>query len=275
LLALLAAVIVGSQMWVRGEAREIRHELLSQPRPDLSALADRYQQAARVSLPGSGLAVVRDELHEALSTASNRILHSYHGDDPSTTERDWQEASEELRAASELDWRDSKSRARLYYCRAHLDRIAAQALRAKGQRLEATTKSREALAGFQEAARRDTAWPDPYLGVARVYAYDLFDLDKLQEALGELGRRGYPLGRREKAMLADGFRMRGRDFAARAVKARGQEEEQELLEQAKSDFEQAVEFYDEIPTYANVPANRADAQRQLDQMDARREEIFG
>jgi eukaryotic-like serine/threonine-protein kinase len=271
----LLAVLVGtSQAWVRGEARDLRAELLADGHPDLMLLAERYRQAARIALPGSGLGTVREELHDRLTREANRILDSYHGDDPTTGERGWRQAADYLRAAVEVDWRDRASRARLDYARAHLARIESQALRAKGQRQEAAERSKEALTGFREAAQRDRDWPDPYLGIARIYAYDLFDLDKLQEALGELGRRGYKLGRREKAMLADGFRMRGRQFQAQAERARGKEEEGELLEQAKADFEQAIAFYDEIPTFGDVAANRADVQQRLDGILARRWEIY-
>ncbi len=62
------------------------------------------------------------------------------------------------------------------------------------------------------------------MGLARIYAYDRFDLEELEKALGEMYRRGYRLGRREKAMLADGYRMRGRELLARAQKTEDSDE---------------------------------------------------
>jgi hypothetical protein len=43
------------------------------------------------------------------------------------------------------------------------------------------------------------------LGLARVYVYGLKDIDKAYAVLQEAERRGYKLGNREKAQLADGY----------------------------------------------------------------------
>ena len=50
--------------------------------------------------------------------------------------------------------------------------------------------------------------PDPQLGLARLYVYGLKDIDKADAALQQAERRGHPLGNREKAQLADGYRQR-------------------------------------------------------------------
>jgi tetratricopeptide (TPR) repeat protein len=207
-----------------------------------------------------------------LTTSAQRILDDYHGDSPKTTERGWQTAHHYLEAALELDY-DKETRARMLYAKAHLDRIESQSLRAKGQRDEARNKVEDAIAGFRDAARRDPAWPDPYLGLARVYAYESFDLDALQKALGELGRRGYPLGRREKAMLADGFRMKGLEFHNRSQKTREIDDEVMLLERARDHYVQAINFYDEIPSYADARKNRAETEKQLATVERRLDAI--
>ncbi|HEX7183179.1 MAG TPA: protein kinase [Thermoanaerobaculia bacterium] len=270
-LVLLGAVL-GSQFWVRGEAREIQRALVSDPDPDLDAVLARYENAARFALPMSGLGEVKEELRTMLTASADRILDAYRGDSPKTTERGWQKAHHYLEAALDLDY-DKETRARMLYAKAHLDRIEAQSLRAKGQRDEARNKIDDAVAGFRDAARRDPAWPDPYLGLARVYAYESFDLDALQKALGELGRRGYPLGRREKAMLADGFRMKGLEFHSRAQKTREVDDEVMLLERARDHYIQAINFYDEIPSYADARKNRAETERQLATVERRLDAI--
>lgn len=268
----LVGAMLGSQMWVRGEAEAIQRALVRDPEPDLDAILARYEKAARFALPMSGLGEVKEELRTMLVASAERILDDYRGDSPKTTERGWQRAHHYLEAALDLDY-DRETRARMLYAEAHLDRIESQTLRARGQRDEARSKVEDAVAGFRDAARRDPNWPDPYLGLARVYAYESFDLDNLQKALGELGRRGYPLGRREKAMLADGFRMKGLEFHNRAQKTREVDDEVMLLERARDHYIQAINFYDEIPSYADARKNRNETERKLADVERRLDAI--
>ena len=139
-------------------------------------------------------------------------------------------------------------------------------LRAQGNRQKAAETSKAAVAEFQEAAKNDPGWADPYLGLARIYAYDLFDLDALQKNLGEAGQRGYRIGKRETAMLADGFRMQGLGFEARAQRA-DEDVRAALLKQARAYFQQAVRYYDQIGDYGDSGTNRDEAQSHLEAID--------
>ena len=266
LLTLLAVVVV--QLWAYGQARRIRREM-AEVHPDLQALALQYSDAAQWSFFSPDLFGVGDELLSSLIAAADRIFDSYHGDDPTTTQRGWQTAYDDLHAAAQIAPRDKRIRARMLYARGHLDRIASLALRNQGDRKGSLAASKEAASEFQEAGRWDPTWPDPFLGLARIYAYDQFDLDALQKTMGELGRRGYHLGRRETAMLADGFRMQGLELETRAQRARGTEAEVELLKQSQTDLEQAVRFYGDIAGYAYAASNRGEAQAHLTAIDQR------
>lgn len=252
-----------SQIWAHREMEEIRHDLVTQQNPDLPAITERYRRANRLSLLGPLASETRTELRQAILAAGDRILASYHGNNPTTTEKGWLKAEEYLRTALDIDY-DRETRAKLTYARAHLTRIEAQTLKNRGEKDQAAERVRDSIAQFRDAARRAPDWPDPYLGLARIYAYEQFDLDELQKALGELARRGYRLGRREKAMLADGYRMRGQEFLAQALKADGPENQLRLLEMAKDHLSQSVAYYSEIPGFANVAANRAAAESSLD-----------
>jgi serine/threonine protein kinase len=269
--ALLLIVFGGTQVYVRGEAREIQRELVN-PNPDLDALLARYQEVSVWDPLGIGLSSVRDELHDAFVRSADQIIGSYHGDNPRTTERGWLRARDYLRASLDIRY-DREARARMIYAQAQLDRIAAQSLRAQGKSEEAREKSDAAISGFRDAARRDREWPDPYLGLARIYAYDRFNLEELQKALGELGKRGYPMGRREKAMLADGFRMRGEELHERAKKATEVDDEITWLDMASNHLRQAVDLYNEIPSYAKVQDNRGKAVRRLVEIERRLDAI--
>jgi hypothetical protein len=265
-LFLLAVGVV--QLWAWDQAKLIRRDL-AVPHPDLQSIAQRYSSVARWSFLSPDLYGLGGDLLGSLSGAAGRILDSYHGDDPTTTQRGWQTAYDDLRAAAQIAPRDRKVRARMLYARAHLDRIESITLRNQGDRKKALAATKEAAAEFREAARWDPKWPDPYLGLARIAAYDLFDLEALQVALGDLGRLGYPIGHRETAMLADGFRMQGLGLEARAQKARGTPGEAALLTQARADLQQAVRYYDEIPGYADSAANRAEVEQHLQAIEAR------
>jgi serine/threonine-protein kinase len=265
-LFLLAVGVV--QLWAWDQAKLIRRDL-AVPHPDLQSIAQRYSSVARWSFLSPDLYGLGGDLLGSLSGAAGRILDSYHGDDPTTTQRGWQTAYDDLRAAAQIAPRDRKVRARMLYARAHLDRIESITLRNQGDRKKALAATKEAAAEFREAARWDPKWPDPYLGLARIAAYDLFDLEALQVALGDLGRLGYPIGHRETAMLADGFRMQGLGLEARAQKARGTPGEEALLTQARADLQQAVRYYDQIPGYADSAANRAEVEQHLQAIEAR------
>ncbi|MFL6290399.1 MAG: hypothetical protein ACJ759_05845, partial [Thermoanaerobaculia bacterium] len=273
-----------SQVWIRGEAKDLQRALVTDTDPDLLAILADYRKISWLGMFNPTMGRVRDELREALVTSADRILEGYHGDFPSTRERGWRAANDYLRGAVELNYLDRKVRAKMYYTKAHLDRIESQTLKQKGDRETANQKVDAAISGFREAARRDKDWPDPYLGLARVYAYERPDLDQLQKALVELEKRGYHLGKRERTMEGDGYRMRAEELWARAQRARGTEGEAELLEKTRDNLLQAINFYDDAIGYADVKTNRARAHDRLDQVQTRLrvletpgflEELFG
>ena len=272
---LLAAVAgLASQIWVRGEASGIRHDLATEASPDLDALWSRYHRIAPFGLPGSsGLSDVRQDLKEALVKSADRILATYRGDSPSTTKPGWQKAHDRLKEAVDVDYSDKSARAKMLYTQGHLDRIDSQGLRAEGKRKEAQDKLQDAVYELEEAAKLAPEWPDPFLGLARVYSYEQSNLPKLEEVLNQLSRRNYPWGRREKAMLADAHRLQGQQLQAQAVAAQGTEPERDLLDKAKDHYTQAVDLYREITPYAEAKANRAAVEAQLELIDDRLTEL--
>jgi serine/threonine protein kinase len=274
LVALLAGCLLfAAQIWVRSEAAEMRHDLATQTAPDLDTLATRYRKLAPFSLPGSGLGDVREELRSALLKSADHVLDAYRGDDPSSTVKSWQKAHDRLQTAVDLDYRDRPTRAKLLLAQGHLDRIEAQNLRARGQKSEARQKVRDAIDEFQDAAKLAPDWPDPYLGLAHVYAYEQFDLKQLEAALAELERRGYPSGRREKAVLADGNRIQAEQILLQAQAAKGSEQETDLLEKSRDTFTEAIGLYRDADGFGNAKANMAAAAEELRGVLARLEEL--
>jgi serine/threonine protein kinase len=286
-LALAGALLIAfgvSQFWIQGQAEELQRALVTDTDPDLLAVLENYRKISWLGMFNPSMGRVRDELREALVTSADRLIEGYHGNFPSTRERGWQKAYDYLKGAAELNYLDRKVRAKMHYTKAHLDRIESQTLKQRGDRAAASQKVDAAISGFREAAQRDKDWPDPYLGLARVYAYEKPDLDQLQKALVELEKRGYHLDKRERTMEGDGYRMRAEDLWARAQKARGTDGETELLEKTRDNLLQAINFYDDAAGYADVKTNRAKAHDRLDQVQTRLrvmetpgflEEIFG
>jgi serine/threonine protein kinase len=274
LLFLLAgSFLLASQVWVRSEAQALTHELATQTAPDLDSVWDRYRKLAPFSLPGSGLGDVRDELRTALVKSADRTLEAYHGDDPVSTLKGWQKAHDRLQEAVDLNYRDRSVRAKMLYAQGHLDRIAAQKARSGGQADAAKQKVRDAVDEYQDAAKLVPDWPDPYLGLSHVYAYEAPDLKQLEASLNELERRGYPQGRREKAMLADGYRAQAEQILSQARAAQGTDRETGLLEQSRDTFTQAIGLYRDAGGFANAKGNMAAAAQELRGVLARLEEL--
>ncbi|HEY4588088.1 MAG TPA: serine/threonine-protein kinase [Thermoanaerobaculia bacterium] len=273
LFLLIGSFLLASQVWVHSEAQAMAHDLATQTAPDLDSLWDRYRKLAPFSLPGSGLSDVRDELFTALVKSADRTLNAYHGDDPISTLKGWQKAHDRLQAAVDLNYRDRSARAKMLYAQGHLDRIAAQKAHSAGQGDEARQKVRDAVDEYQDAAKLVPDWPDPYLGLAHVYAYEQPDLKQLEGAINELERRNYPPGRREKAMLADGYRAQAEQVFAQARAAQGTDQEQELLERSRDTFTQAIGLYREAGNFADARANMANAAQELKGILSRLEQL--
>ncbi len=66
-----------------------------------------------------------------------------------------------------------------------------------------------AVGKFEDAAKLAPDSADPFLGLARIYLYDLHEYEKGVEMLGNASSRGHPVGPREKEQLADALRERG------------------------------------------------------------------
>lgn len=273
LLLLIGSFLLASQVWVRSEAQAMGRELATQTAPDVDSLWTRYRKLAPFSLPGSGLGDVRDELFTALVRSADRTLNAYHGDDPVSTVKGWQKAHDHLQAAVDLNYRDRSARAKMLYAQGHLDRIAAQKARSAGQADEVKRKVRDAVDEYQDAAKLAPGWPDPYLGLAHVYAYEAPDLKQLEGAINELEHRGYAPGRREKAMLADGYRTQAEQVFAQARAAQGTDQEKELLERSRDTFTQAVNLYREAGNFADAKTNMATAAQELRGILSRLEEL--
>jgi hypothetical protein len=270
-LVLIAAITLAlvSQVTVRSLAREVVRQVTAEAPADLDAAWERYRLAARFTLFDFGLGEAKRTLHSAALNAAERILDSYRQDRPTTRQADWRRAHGHLQRAAYLHSGDPSTQARLIYVQAQLDRIDAGTLRDQKQAEAADRKLNEAISGLGEAGRLAPDFPDPFLGLARIYAYQRFDFEALEEALDEAARRGYAPRDREKAQRADGHFTEGRRLYRRAREVIGEALQCALLEEAADHLDAAAAGYEEILDYGKSRANRSDAWRLIGGIEER------
>lgn len=262
---LLMALWGASEVFALLQARSLRREL-AEANPDLTALWKRYQNADRWSLPGLGLKPAGTELRTALLQEADSIFQVYHREDlPSSR---WAEAGDLIKKAVEIEAGDAHSQARLLYAQAQLDRTeVTKKIAETRQRQEEFEK----IAGtFEEAAKLDPAWPDPYLGLVALYASPLRDLDRLRSALTEMKRRGLSPGPRSQELLAYACLRTAEDLMSEAAgDAYRTSSEQKLLREARKLLREAVSLYEDLPSSVKARERRDQAKTHLDRIAAR------
>lgn len=231
----------------------------------------RYQKLAnRVHLPATLWGAQGAMKKRLVAAADETILEYRDNDAPLIYAPQWAQARNLLGRALEVDPGDSAVKGRLRLCEAHLDRIAAGSV--KG--LVRQKKLNSALAKFQESADLLRRWPDPYLGLARLYVYDLNDVEKAEEALNKAADYGHPAGKRERTQLADGYRRRA-DRIWRDSRALRQMPDQErgYLDQAKQDYVHAQSLYEKAGLFGDAARNELQAMQGQQRVEQRLSEL--
>jgi tetratricopeptide (TPR) repeat protein len=159
--------------------------------------------------------------------------------------------------------------AALRYCEGHLHRIDGEAAKQRNEDAEAQRELSESVALFREAAEIRSDWPDPFLGLARVFIYGLDDVDRGANALEQAQQRGYTLTERETSLLADGYRARGTSFVRIARKLEGMPQEGDYLAKALEAYQRALELYVQSNTLPKITENIRGTQRQHDETQHR------
>ncbi len=227
----------------------------------------RYQSLeARMHIPGL-LWPARSSLKKHLVAAADTVIQDYRNSDaPSIVFNQWVEARNDANRALQVDPNDNDVRGRLLVCQGQIDRINAGGL--KGDARQKRLNS--AVAHFEQAANLLRHSPDPYLGLARIYSYDLMDMEKAEEAIRKAADNGHPIGNRETAELADGYRRRAdriwhdsRSFAG------SPEREQEFLDKARADYVHAEDLYQKSGAFGDSARNEMVALRGQQKVDER------
>jgi nucleotide-binding universal stress UspA family protein len=272
-LAFLVVLIIVAwrEMHALNAASALRATLPLKERGDMDAVWSQFQQIGDGSPLGIGVSGLREPLKDRLVDFADRIIDGYRSEVATIRERDWEEARRYLARALSAAGEDRRIRARLRYTEGHLHRINGDARPRAPQ--EARAYFNDAVVAFQDAARLNSRWSDPHLGLARVYFYGLEDLEKGIEALAAAERAGFKIGTREIAQKADAYRARADRLWREAVSVHGLPQEDEILERAAAADAEALELYDAIVGFGDSARLLTRTQRHAQMIGARLAEL--
>ncbi len=191
-----------------------------------------YRRIASTGPFGFGAGQVRAPLRDRMVALADRAILEFRSDAHIVSEVEWQRARDAIALAQDLSSRSAIA-AKRAYIDAHLVRIAARD----------RTGFEEAVRGFRESARLDTQAPDPYLGLARIYAYSLREVEPLVDAIKQAEHRGYQPGPREQAQIGDAYRFRADRTRAAAASLSG-DARIEQLASAAEDYGQCIASFE-------------------------------
>ena len=255
----------GVVRWRRGQQldRDINAEVLTDP----EAIWSRWAEISQGDPQALALFSPRRSVKKRLVAAADRVIGTYRNSDSQPVyENDWKRARLDLARALEIDPGDETVRGELRLCEGQIDRI-------NGVSHHNPALLNEAVQKFEEAQQALPRSPDPELGLAGVYVYGLKDIDKAYDALQEAERRGYKLGNRQKAQLADGYRDRGDRLWWDSRDVRGLPQEKDQIRKAADDYRRALELYQGIVPYSSANANIVRVQGSLSAIETRLAEL--
>jgi len=261
-LLVMAAIMATEGLgWVAAE--RFRHSLDSLDGRALPETRASYQAIRSWSVLGIGLhARVDRPLRYRLESIADAVITDYRREEPTMATAEWKQAQQALRWAVDLGGSDHRLQAKLVTCDAHVIRLSA-----RGQAPNAARATyRRAVETFRSAAALDDRSFDPYLGISRVAVYGLADVDQAAAAVQDAEKRGYVSGRRERALLGDGYLRRATAGRATARTLSG-EQRRRQLEKARADYQGCIDAFDPIVGFGYAAKNLEVCKGQLERVD--------
>lgn len=215
-------------------------------------------------------------LKRKLVTTGEEPIVDYRRETPSSYEGDWQRAAVSLQRAHDLDPGDKTVLGELRICQGHLSRI--RSIAGKGRNKTINRKEMNAaIEDFEEAEKLLPQSPDPYLGLARVYFYELHDPQDGERMIAEAQKRGHAEGKRETIERADGLRDRGMRADQQAEDLDGMpDQEKQFLVSARDNYAAAIQAYSEVSDFSSsVSGLMRDTLRRKKNVEDRLSELNG
>jgi eukaryotic-like serine/threonine-protein kinase len=194
-------------------------------------------------------------LRERLSAAADRVIDGYRdSSQPALEAVDWDHARVCLAYALALNGSDPEARGKLAVVNGYSE-------------LARNPQSDEARADFEQAAALLPSAPDPHLGLARIYIYNLHNIGRAVAEFHTAEALGFSLGPREMAQEGDGYLYRAEQELRQGETAPDERAGKRFLAEANRDFERARALYEPIEGYAQAD----DRLGQLDQDETNRD----
>jgi predicted Ser/Thr protein kinase len=263
---LYGACAMTSWMRLHNRGQELERAIKSEQLTDPAEIWTKWTELSKSDPSSLALWSVRRLVKQKFTDAANLVISRYRNDTQLVREGDWQQAQTLLSQALAVDPDDNAIRGELRLCEGQLARI-------NGIRHRDAQQLNVAIEDFNQAQQLLPKSPDPELGLATVYVYGLKDVEKADAALQQAQKRGYRLGNREKAQLADGYRERADRLFWDSRNVRGLPQEKDEIQRAASDYKRALDLYQSIVPYGNANAQIVRLQNSLDSVNTRLHEI--
>ena len=274
-MAIITVVLAlgANEGYVWAQARSLSGTISMQDFAGLNDAWSNYENLRRRAVLGIGARTLGRALHRQTLVLAERVTANYRTPTPSVREAQWDASATALRRALTIVPTDEVARGTMRYAQGHLHRINGEASKSRRQTTTAQREFADAVTAFREAAALRPSWPDPFLGLARTFIYGLEDIDRGADAMGQAEQLGYPLGFRETAQLADGYRTRGDALDRAAGELGDMPQEKEFLTGARDAYRKALDLYATIANVSEVPAHIRTTQRRLDAVERKLETI--
>jgi hypothetical protein len=261
LLVLLGVVASEGVAWVAAERfRDGLHRL------DGGSLSERredYERIVGLSLFDTGVRLrVNERLAMRLASLADAVIADYRREDPTMGSAEWRQAQDAMRWAMRMSPANSRLFAKLLLCEGHVIRLSARTQSPAAAR----QAYRRAVEKFEAAARLDPRSYDPYLAISLLAVYGAGDIGEAQAAIEEAVKRGHVAGRRERAVVGDGYLKRANSSRTLARSLSGDQRRREL-ERARDDYKRCVEAFDPIVGFGRSAFNMESCKRQAERID--------